>query len=160
VDYVIRWWRPDGSPRVLRIERAWQRVPAGQELEPPDELIDGLGPPGAMLRRVLDGQERGEFRNAIDKLVLIGPGRLLVQVVDSTFQYHPYVLGRFPDLRPPHWTWEVFDDAGELRGQLGLPSRFMPHHLMGCQLWGVADAEDGEQSVARIDLGGACEWVG
>jgi hypothetical protein len=159
-DYLIRWWRPDATPQMLRIEREWQREVAGQEREAPEEVIAGLGQRAAMLRTVVAGQDRGEYKHAIDKVVLIGPGRLLVKVVDSTWHYHPYLLGAIPELRPPHWTWEVFDATGELRGQLRLASTFMPHRLVACHLWGVTEAEDGTQSVARIDLGDACEWVG
>lgn len=159
-DYLIRWWRPDATPQMLRIEREWPRAVAGQEREPPQELLDGLGPTGTMVRTVVAGQARGEVKHAIDQLVLIGHGRLLVKVVDSTSHYHPYFLGRLPELRPAHWTWEVFDAAGGLRGQLRLASAFTPHRLLACQLWGVKEEEDGTQSVARIDLDDACEWVG
>lgn len=81
-DYLIRWWRPGATPEMLRIEREWQREVAGQEREAPEELIAGLGQRAAMLRTVVAGQDRGEFKHAIDKVVLIGPGRLLVKVVD------------------------------------------------------------------------------
>ncbi len=40
----------------------------------PDELIDGLGPPGAISRTGVAGQERGSFKNEIDKYLLTGHG--------------------------------------------------------------------------------------
>lgn len=158
-DYLIRWWRPDAAPPMLRIEREWRRAAAGHDLEPAEELLDGIGQLGEMIAAIARGQERGEVKNAVDKLVLVGHGRLLVKVVDSTAQYHPFYLGRFPELRPPHWTWEVFDADGELLGQLRLPSAFTPHRLLECQLWGVMEEADASQSVARIDLAEACAWV-
>ena len=158
VDYVIRWWRPGATPQMLRIERGWRRAVAGGELEPPPGLLEGLGPTGEMLTKVANGQERGDLKNAVEQLVLVGQGRLLVKVVDSTARYHPYYLGRLPELRPSHWTWEVLDHEGSLRGQLRLPSAFTPSRVVGCELWGVLEQPDGTQAVARVGLAGACGW--
>lgn len=157
--YTIRWWRPGAQPAMLRIEREWRNAPTGSELEPDQSLLDGLGPTGEMLRRIAAGQERSERKNAIDHLVLVGQGRLLAKVVDSTARYHPYYLGRLPELRPPHWTWELFDTEGVLLGQLLLPSAFTPVRMLGCQLWGSLEELDGTQAVARADLGEACGWM-
>ena len=158
MDYVIRWWRPGATPQMLRIERGWRRAVAGGELEPPPGLLEGLGPTGEMLTKVANGQERGDLKNAVEQLVLVGQGRLLVKVVDSTARYHPYYLGRLPELRPSHWTWEVLDHEGSLRGQLRLPSAFTPSRVVGCELWGVLEQPDGTQAVARVGLAGACGW--
>lgn len=159
VDYKIRWWRPGRDPEFLQIVRSWQPASAQNDLEPSAQLLDELGPGGQMLRTVAEGQSRGEFKNAIDHLALVGQQRLLVKVVDSTARYHPYFLGRLPELRPQHWTWEVYSGDGELLGQLRIVSTFTPHRLKGCLLWGVSEGEDGTQSIARIDLRDACGWV-
>lgn len=158
-DYTDRWWRPDAMPAMLRIEREWHRAPADHDLEPEPALLDGLGPTGAMLKQIADGQERGDVKNAVDKLVLVGGGLLLAKVVDFTAHYHPYYRGRLPELRPAHWTWEVFDAEGTLLGQLRLPSAFTPSRLVGCELWGVREELDGTQAIARADVTAACGWI-
>lgn len=158
-DYHIWWWRPDASPAFTRITREWQRATTEGMEELPEAQRAGLGDTGPALLEALAGQELGSHKNAVEHLVLFDNGTLLVQVVDSTHRYHPTWLRRFPELRPPHYTWELFGSDGALLGQLVLPSRFRPFVWRECELLGIAADDDGVESLVSVELGEACGWV-
>lgn len=158
-EYQIGWWRADASPRYLKLSRQWQRASTDGMQELPEVQRATLGDAGPALLEALAGQELGTHKNAVEHLVLLDNGALLVQVVDSSYRFEPTWLRRFPELRPAHYTWELFGRDGALLGQLVLPSAFMPFVWRECELLGIAADEDGVESLVAVPLGEACEWV-
>ena len=97
-------------------------------------------------------QEFSDSRNQLDALHVDAHARPWVRVVDSTHRYHPWVMARVADARPPTYRWDVFGTDGRRLAIVHLPSNFTPKAWGGRWVYGIAEDEDGALVVGRLPM--------
>jgi len=156
VEYCVLVLQPDGdSGRPLRICRDVERPLVQPEIRAPDysALADLLSPRDLdLLRSRLLVQEFPERKNAIEELRFDSGGRLWVRRTGADERYDPMLLGPYPELRPEHYDWDVFDRDGRLLTTVALSSRFEPRLILGNRIYGVVTLDTGENVVALVEL--------
>ncbi len=157
LQYEVRWWRPDASPRWLRISRAWAPPPTSSDREPPDSLLSQMRGGGTQMREMVGGMQRGSHKYSLEDVELMPGGTLWTRPIDSSYVYHPWYYNSLSELRQPTRLWEVFGRDGKLRAQVRLSSMFTPKTVRACQLYGFLEDNDGAYSIAAIPLGKECK---
>ncbi len=104
---------------------------------------------------VIEAQDFGTTRNQLDELQFDDRDRLWVRVVDSTYQYHPWVLARVAEARPATYRWDVIGADGRRLALVHLPSAFNPKAWSGRWVYGIFEDADGVMVVGRLPLPGA-----
>lgn len=97
-------------------------------------------------------QEFSDSRNKLDALHVDAHARPWVRVVDSTHRYHPWVMARVADARPPTYRWDVFGTDGRRLAIVRLSSDFTPKTWGGRWVYGIAEDEDGSLVVGRLPV--------
>jgi hypothetical protein len=97
-------------------------------------------------------QEYGDRRNKLEDIQFDAGGRLWLRVVDSTYQYHPFVMTRVAEARPNAYRWDVLDTDGRRLATLHLPSNFAPKAWAGRWVYGISEDESGAFVVGRLPV--------
>jgi|WetSurMetagenome_2_1015567.scaffolds.fasta_scaffold02767_6 hypothetical protein len=119
----------------------------------PDQWRGELpGPFLSPMLSLLEAQEYGATRNQIEELRFDALGRIWARVVDSTYQYHPFIMARVPEARPPTYRWDVFGTDGKRLAVVHLPSNFSPKAWAGRWVYGITEQEDGTLVVGRLPV--------
>lgn len=108
----------------------------------------------AMLN-LFGAQEFSDTRNKVQAIHMDGQARLWVQVVDSTYMFHPTVMYQVAEARPSTYRWDVFGTDGKRLAIVHLPSNFTPRAWAGRWVYGIAEDEDGALVVGRLPVPGA-----
>lgn len=90
-------------------------------------------------------QSFGERMNSIAGLKFDSSGRLWVRVVTSDQKYDSMILGRFPELRPDTYSWDVFALDGRRLLRVKITSAFEPLLIGKGGVYGVLELESGER---------------
>lgn len=144
---------------IRRICRQWTPVPVTNAVTHPDwgaitKVAEIPDQRRGMLQSAIAAMPAGDRRNSIDRLRWDGSGRLWVRVVDSLqANLHPWLLGQFAELRPPHYQWDVFGADGRQLTEVRLPSRFDPQAFVGDTVYGIYELETGERALAAVTVG-------
>jgi hypothetical protein len=147
-----------GSATILRIQQAFKRVPVSNAIRDPDlEALTGIVAISDRLKDIhkhrVRVQDFGSHRNSIDEIFLDQNDRLWVQVVDERFQDRDRaILGPFPELRPPHYRWDVYTKDGRRLVIVELDSRFTPSSAFHNVLYGTLELASGERTLGVAEL--------
>lgn len=151
--YVVRLH--DAATGAVTIVSAKEAdVPVTAEMQTIPERWQGEFE-ASLLPAMLDlmgAQEYGAVRSKVEVLQMDTQGRVWVQVVDSTYQYHPWVLSRVMEARPHIYRWDVFGTDGKRLAVVHLPSNFTPKAWGGQWVYGIAEDEDGALVVGRLPV--------
>lgn len=156
--------RPAGGRGVLRLEQPGQGAPLSRcerepclpELRREVTLTEG---DETFLRERMQAQRRPRRRSRLDALVFDDQGVLWVRLVDGSRRYDPMLLGRFPELRPPTYAWELFARDGRRLATVRLDSRFEPRAFAGARVFGTYRLDTGEDAVAVAEIPPALRTV-
>lgn len=149
--------RPLGAGRVLRLEQGGQGAPLSRcEREPCLAALrreaELTAQDEALLQERMRVQRPPRRRSRLDALVFDDREVLWVRLVDGSRRYDPMLLGQFPELRPPTYTWELFAPDGRRLAAVQLDSRFTPRAFVGGRVFGTYRLDTGEDAVAVGDL--------
>ncbi|HEX6694401.1 MAG TPA: 6-bladed beta-propeller [Longimicrobiales bacterium] len=100
------------------------------------------------IRALIRNGPKTEFRPAIGAIIVSEAGTMLIQRPDISES--PYNRFR-PDART---VWAMIDSAGRPLGNFLLPTGFQAKVFARCDLYGVAELEDGAQVVMKYVLDG------
>jgi hypothetical protein len=149
--------RPAGGGRVLRLEQGGEGAPLSRcEREP---CVAALRREVALtaqdetfLQERMRVQRRPRRRSRLDALVYDDREVLWVRLVDGDRRYDPMLLGQFPELRPPTYTWELFAPDGRRLAAVQMDSRFEPRAFGGGRVFGSYRTDTGEDAIAVAEL--------
>lgn len=136
---VCREWEPVELLESVRKGRAAEEIP-----------LEGL--PRQVLDWRLEVQEFGKRKNAIRELLFDHHGRVWVQVVDDADEPDPMLTGPYPELRPPTYLWDIYDENGERLAAVRLSSRFRPYLIERAVLYGFYVLDTGEKTLSQVSV--------
>ncbi len=142
----------NGAMSIITVDEA--AVPVTADAKTIPEKWQGEFPSGPFppLIDLVEGQDYGDTRDQVEELQFDAGGRLWMRVVDSTYKYHPFVMGRVAEARPATYRWDVFGTDGRRLATVHLPSNFTPKAWSVRWVYGIAEDDDGALVVGRLPV--------
>lgn len=159
VDYCIEIVSaPPQLPR--RVCKDWQRVPVmGSVAHPHVEALASdlqMNPTSrAVLRARVQGQEVGELRNSINRLLVQHDGGFWVQVADRREkEFDRLLMMEYASYRPDSLRWDLYDSIGRWTATADVPAAFEPWIVTSTGAVGVLELPSGVRTLAHLTLRG------
>ena len=141
-----------------RVCKDWDRVAViGAVAHPDVEALAaelGLNPVEKAVRRArAQGQEAGELRNSINRLVMQDDGGFWVQVADEREKrLDPFLMRQYAEYGPALRRWDLYDSIGRWTAAAEVPSRFEPWIVSPVGAVGILEFPSGARTLAKLRL--------